>query len=358
MNEKAEILIVDDIPDHIAFAGALLRAAGYRVYAVTSGEMVLQFLQQKHPELIMLDIKMEGMDGLEVCRRIKGSEAFSDIPIIFVTSETQPDIIRQGFEAGCCDYVTKPFIKEEYLARVKTHLDISRQAHELAAANNELRLFCSAVSHDLKSPLNVINMLIDTLKSELDGDSGEIIKIADMISSKSSQLIVMIERLLEFSKMCNIAPHIKELDIKEIIAYTFDELKNMQPERSIVLKCSALPTVMGDKVLIQMLVKNLMTNAFKFTVHRDNAVIEVSAEEDENYTVITFRDNGAGFDMAYAQKLFKVFQRLHTADEYEGSGVGLAIVDRIMKRHGGRVEAFGEVDNGAQFKLFFQNKLT
>lgn len=354
MNSKADILIVDDIPEHIAFAGAILKNEGYKVYAVTDGLSALEFLKSRRPDLIMLDIRMEGMDGLELCRKIKSDSETADIPVIFLTAETSRDVIRQGFECGGCDYVVKPFIPEEYLARVKTHLDISRKAQALAASNNELRLFCSAVSHDLKSPLNVINMLIDALKNELGENQNEnVTKITDMISDKSTKLIVMIERLLNFSKMCNITPEFETLDMEYIINSVFNEQLSSEPQRNISLIMGELPPITGDAVLIEMLVKNVISNAFKFTAPRRNAVITVASIPNDEYNIISIKDNGVGFDMAYSDKLFKIFQRLHMAEEFDGSGVGLALVDRIMRRHGGKVEAYGKVNKGAEFRLFF-----
>ena len=334
----AEILIIDDTPDHIAFAGNLLRNDGYRVYAVTSGKASMRFLENHHPDLIMLDIKMEEMDGLEVCR----------------TAETKPEVIKQGFELGGCDYVVKPFIKEEYLARVKTHLNISRQNHALVAANNELNLFCSAVSHDLKAPLNVIKMLITELKNELGDNSGEDVReIMNMISEKSGKLTLMIERLLEFSKMYNVVPETENLDIALMAKEIFEDFRSLEPERNVVFRCESLPAVKGDSVLISMLLKNILSNALKFTKNCDNAEINMDGIIESEYIVVSVKDNGAGFDMTYSDKLFKIFQRLHEEDEFEGTGVGLAMADRIMKRHGGKIEAYGKVGEGAEFRLFF-----
>ncbi len=354
MQDYIEILIVDDVPEQIAFAGALLREEGYRVYAVPSGKAALRFLENRHPDLIMLDIKMQDIDGLEVCQRLKRNSLTKDIPIIFLTAQTNSETIKRAFELGGCDYVIKPFLREEYLARVKTHLRVSQQQHALAAANQELKLFCSAVSHDLKSPLNVMNMLIEALKSTL-GDSltPDALEIMNMIAGKSQKLTVMIERLLEFSKMCNIKPDKVPLDIQAMIQEIFDELTALEQNRVIELHCDTLPSVRGDDVLIRMLLKNLISNAIKFTRHKDIAKITVTSESNAEYDIITISDNGAGFDMAYADKLFQIFQRLHLDEEFEGTGVGLALVDRIMRRHGGKVEARGAVNQGASFSLYF-----
>lgn len=352
----AEILVVDDMPDHIAYSGTILRAEGYRVFAATSGKAAFKFLERKIPDLILLDIQMDDIDGLTLCRIFKENPQTKDIPIIFLTAETSPETIQQGFALGGCDYVKKPFIKEEYLARVRTHLQISAQQKELAAANNELNLFCSAVSHDLKAPFNIINMLIEMLRNELSGiQNDDISNIMDMITAKSTQTKTMIERLFDFSKMCNITPRMTMVNIQEIIQTTFQELHDLSPERDIDFRCGELPEVKGDPVLLQAVVKNLLANAIKYTSKRKKAVIEVSGHVTQNNRIIKIKDNGSGFDMAYADKLFQVFQRLHSEEEFEGSGVGLALVSRIMKRHNGEVKAYGELDKGAEFSLIFIN---
>lgn len=352
----AEILVIDDMPDHIAYSGTILRAEGYRVFAATSGKAAFKFLEKKIPDLILLDIQMDDIDGLTLCRMFKENPNTKDIPVIFLTAETSPETIQQGFALGGCDYVKKPFIKEEYLARVRTHLQISMQQKELASANNELNLFCSAVSHDLKAPFNIINMLIEMLRQELGSvQNDDVSNIMDMIISKSTQTKTMIERLFDFSKMCNIKPRMTMVDIREIIQTTFRELHDLSPERDIDFRCGELPKVKGDPVLLQAVVKNLLANAIKYTSGRKTAVIEVSGHVTQNNRIIRIKDNGAGFDMAYADKLFQVFQRLHSEEEFEGSGVGLALVSRIMKRHNGEVKAYGEPDKGAEFSLIFIN---
>lgn len=354
MGERAEILIVDDLPDHIAYASEILKMEGYRIYAAISGKKALDFLKSKQPDLILLDIKMQGMNGLTVCEKIKSNPKTKDIPVIFLTAESHPEVIRQGFEIGCCDYILKPFIREECIARVKMHIRMSKQKQELEAVNRELNMFCSAVSHDLRSPLEVISLLINTLKEDLSGDGdAEVLEVADMIQDKSNQLREMIVRLLDFSRMCNITPDFKEIDLDVIFDSTFAELKSLEKNRNILFIHNTLGKVIGDEVLIRLAVKNVLHNAIKFTGKRETAVITVCAEIDESYTNIMVKDNGVGFDMEYADKLFMIFQRLHENSEYEGSGVGLALVDRIMKRHGGKVGITGEEEKGAEVTLSF-----
>lgn len=350
----ASILIVDDLPDHLAFAGAILRQQGYRVHAAASGKAALAFLARHMPDLIVLDVHMEGMDGLELCRRIKRQERTKDIPVIFVTADSHPAAITAGFEAGCCDYVSKPFVRAEYLARISAHLRIAQQTRALADAYDELDRFCSAVSHDLKSPLGVMRMLLSALREEMGSSlEGEAARIVTMLDDKAGELTAMVNRLLEFSRMCNIKPSFEILDLAVILRACFHEQQLAEPDRRVVLRCGALPSVRGDAVLIRMILKNIIRNAFKFTRTRQEAVIEVRASEEDGFTVISVRDNGVGFDMAYAGRLFRIFQRLHEQSEFEGTGVGLAMADRIMRRHGGCIRMEGKVNEGAEVFLYF-----
>lgn len=350
----AHILIVDDLPDHLAFAGTILRQQGYCVHAAASGRAALTFLEKRLPDLIVLDIHMAGMDGLELCRRIKKDARTCEIPVIFVTAETAPEVITAGFEAGCCDYVSKPFVRAEYLARISAHLRIAQQNRALRTAYEELDRFCSAVSHDLRSPLSVMRMLLSMLREEIgENASGETAHILDILDGKAKHLTAMVERLLEFSRMCNIRPQMERLDMTALVREIYDEQRLAEPERQVELRIEPLPNVQGDAVLVRTLLRNIIGNAFKFTRGRENACITVRASEEDEFTVLSVADNGAGFDMRYADRLFRIFQRLHEDSEFEGTGVGLAMAQRIMERHGGKIRMTGEVNKGATVFLYF-----
>lgn len=359
MINYAEILVIDDMPEQITYSGNILRAEGYRVFAATSGKAVYRYLERHTPNLILLDIQMSDTSGFEICKKIKENPKTQDIPVIFITAKTNPELITQCFEAGGCDYIKKPFVKEEYLGRIENHIMLSVQRKQLIIANDELTQFCSAVSHDLKAPFNIINMLIEMLQQELgDNQSESIATIMDMIVSKCTKTKTMIERLFEFSKMCNVTPKMKSVDIGEIAKETFEELKSLSPDRDIQFICNELPMIKGDETLIRIMLKNLLQNAIKYTSKKEKAVIEISGGSNLAYNIITIKDNGAGFDMAYYDKLFQVFERLHTEENFEGSGVGLALIKRIIERHRGHIEAYGEVDKGAEFSLYFPKRIS
>lgn len=354
MKEDVEILIVDTLLEHITLTREILERSGYKVYAATSGKATLEFLETREPDLILLDSNMVDQTGGEVCLQIKEKPETMNIPVIFLTTEYSPEKIKEGFAVGGCDYIQKPFIEEEYLARIKAHINSSREKRELLNAYKELNLFCATVAHDLKSPLSVMNTLIEILKDEIGEKlTPETSKIINLMSQKSEQLILLVERLLEFSRMCNIKPQMQKIDLKSMVEEIMSELKALESKRNMTMSVEPIPEIWGDEVLVNLMLKNIMINAFKFTRYKEEGMIRVKYDDGGSYHVISIEDNGVGFDGQYANRLFSIFQRLHDQELFEGSGVGLAMVDRIMKRHGGKVSIEGEVDQGAKISLYF-----
>jgi len=149
--------------------------------------------------------------------------------------------------------------------------------------------------------------------------------------------------------MCEMQVNFEIIDLNELFTEVCNELKSLEPQRDIRIHIQPLPKVYGDRLLMRLLISNILSNAFKYTRNRQTAIIEIQSSEDSNEYVFFVKDNGAGFDMKYSSRLFGVFQRLHSKDEFEGSGVGLAICQRILKRHNGRTWMTGEIDKGATF---------
>lgn len=224
--------------------------------------------------------------------------------------------------------------------------------------NKSQQMIISALSHDLRSPLSVINMLAGAIKNILEEDKNntdDAIKMSEMIMEKSSSMMFMLENLLKYCKMCNINPVIEEIDLNEIVNYCINqEMVLSETEgRNVVTEKSDLPCIMGDRMLIKMVFANVISNAFKFTSTTNQGKISVNCTENEREYIISVKDNGVGFNPKDGEKLFGIFTRLHSSGDFPGTGVGLAIVDKIMKIHKGKVEAFGEEGKGAEFLLYF-----
>ena len=227
---------------------------------------------------------------------------------------------------------------------------LNQQSAKLEAANKELESFAYSVSHDLRAPLRAIDgfsrMLLRKTADKLSEDEKRQFEVIRENTQRMGQLI---DDLLAFSRMGRQSMFLSDIDMHEIAKHVWEELFTINPGRRMTLKMDTLLVAFGDASLIRQVLANLLSNAVKFTRRREEALIEIGGKTGDSETVYFVRDNGAGFDMKYHEKLFGVFQRLHNNDEYEGSGVGLAIVQRIIHRHGGRVWGEGEVESGATF---------
>lgn len=226
----------------------------------------------------------------------------------------------------------------------------TRRVAVVEAANRELETFSYSISHDLRAPLRAIDgfsrILVEDYGDRLDDEGKRLLGVVSDNARKMGDLIGDILTLSRLSRQ-KIGP--SEIDMENLAQSTFEELRAAAPERNIVFKIEDLPKAHGDRVLIQQVMTNLLANAIKFTANKKTAVIEVSGSRENRDCIFYIKDNGAGFDMQYADKLFGMFQRLHSNEEFEGTGIGLSIVQRIIHWHGGRVWAEGKVGEGAKF---------
>jgi light-regulated signal transduction histidine kinase (bacteriophytochrome) len=242
---------------------------------------------------------------------------------------------------------------QDEIHRLNAELEqrVVERTAQLEAANNELEAFSYSVSHDLRAPLRHVMGFVELLQKDAGPSLSETsLRHLTTISEAAKQMGDLIDDLLDFSRVGRAEMQKKEVNLDELVRDTLGDFQAKIKERKIVWEIHPLPAVQADRALLRMVLVNLISNAVKFTGARTEAKIEIGCASTENdETVIFIRDNGAGFDPRYANKLFGVFQRLHSHDEFEGTGIGLANVQRIIHRHGGRVWAEGVVDTGATF---------
>ncbi|MCX6280222.1 MAG: response regulator [Bacteroidetes bacterium] len=399
MNNKeiaGTILIADDTEENLVFLNKILSLQGYNTIATKSGDEAWEAIQATHPDLVLLDVHMPGLDGYEVCENIKANAATREIPVMFISAFHETIDKIKGFEAGGVDYITKPIQPNELLSRVQTHLNLSRvrnqlgeQANKLRIANRKLRLkvdahkkareeihqlnetleqrvnqrtaqllsankeleaFSYSVSHDLRAPLRAIDgftrILIEDYEPLFDLEGK---RICSVIRENSQRMGHLIDDLLTFSRLSRSAISAASIDMKALAMSVFQELSVAKTQSSLNIKIDTLYPVPGDLSMLRQVWFNLLDNAIKFSSRKQKQEISVTSHSEGNMIVFCIKDNGAGFDMLYVDKLFGVFQRLHSVKEYEGTGVGLAIVQRIIHKHGGRVWGTGVVDEGATF---------
>lgn len=227
---------------------------------------------------------------------------------------------------------------------------VLERTHQLEMANKELEAFSYSVSHDLRAPLRHINGYVDLLTAKFSDHLPEkATYYLSVITDSTREMGILIDDLLRFSRTSRQDLHKINFDMNILVNEVVDKVKEDEPLRRIVWSVQNLPEVFGDVAMLKQVWTNLISNAVKYTKYKETAEIKISYVVDKNNYVFSIRDNGVGFDMQYANKLFGVFQRLHSKDEFEGTGIGLAHVQRIIHKHNGKVWAEAEPDKGAVF---------
>lgn len=227
---------------------------------------------------------------------------------------------------------------------------LAKTAHQLESTNKELDAFSYSVSHDLRAPLRAINgfslILREEYEPRLDAEGKRLI---DVIRGSVQKMDQLITELLAFARLNKQMLQKAPLDMTLLVQEAFNDLKSLESDRKITFLLESLAPSDGDAAMISQVWINLLSNALKFTQTRSHAMIEITSSATSTEMLYRIRDNGVGFDMKYVHKLFGVFQRLHNDEEFKGTGVGLAITERIIKRHGGRIWAEGQPEKGATF---------
>jgi signal transduction histidine kinase len=346
------VLVVDDNADLRDYVAGLL-ASAYDVATAADGLAALAAVRQRLPEIVVSDVMMPNLDGLGLVRELRADERTAAIPVILLSARTGDESAVEGLESGADDYLSKPFSARELLARVRTHVALARMrrawSEELERANRELEAFSYSVSHDLRAPLRQIAGFCEILAADysaaLDTEGHRhISRIVDGVA----QMSALIDGLLEMGRVTRGPLTFDTVDLSALAAAAVDDLRRVDPARVVTIEIAAGLTARGDRRLLNVVLVNLVANAWKFTSKTPNARIELG-RQDGAAPVFYVRDNGAGFDMQHAGQLFAPFRRLHTAADFEGTGVGLATVQRVLARHGGRIWADAAVGRGATF---------
>lgn len=347
------VLVVEDNRDMRDYLVRLL-STRWQVDTAENGQAALEVVRIRPPNLVLSDVMMPILDGLGLLHALRGDAATINIPVVLLSARAGEEAIIHGLDTGADDYLLKPFSARELLARVQTNLEMSRRRQEWAAelerANAELEAFSYSVSHDLRAPLRAIDgfsgVLLDEHGDQLDEHGRHCLA---RVRASTQRMTHLIDDLLGLSRISRAPLHRETTNLSEMANTVLQELASASPERSV--RCSVEPDleVQADARLLRVVLDNLLGNAWKFTSKRADAKISVRSTQQDDARVYVVQDNGAGFDMDYAKRLFTPFQRLHSEAEFEGTGIGLATVQRIINRHAGRIWAESTPGQGATF---------
>jgi two-component system NtrC family sensor kinase len=383
---RARILAIDDSPTWLESLVLAFSGEGYEIVTANCADEGFEKIAQESFDCVMVDLIMPGIDGIETCRRITQMARSMDRPIVIImltSSETKEDMTR-GLEAGADDFASKSSDMTVLKARIRallrrkffqdenrrirqqlmeTELEASeaRAAAEITAAraalsdelerkNKELEAFSYSVSHDLRAPLRSIDgfsaLLLEGYADKLDARGQDYLGRVRSAAHRMGQLI---DDLLQLSKVGRAQLHRQRVDLSDLARIVAAELRCAHPGRLVRMLIPSGVVAEGDHRLLQIVFENLLGNAWKFSAGAAEAVIEFGVARTDGHSTYFVRDNGAGFDMAFAERLFTPFQRFHLQSQFPGTGIGLATVHRIIDRHGGRVWAESAVDQGATF---------
>jgi len=403
---EAKILVVDDRADNLVSIEAILEKDNYTIVKANSGKAALKVLLNDHDfSLILMDVQMPELNGYETATIIYERDKLKNIPIIFITANNyDEDFMFKGYRMGGVDYIYKPINPELLRAKVAVFVELysknqqlmlqekklltaneflqkeieERKASEqrvkllneqlvannesLKQMNEELDQFAYMASHDLQEPLRKIQVFSDKIlrNNNFDPDNE---KYFGKIINSSKRMQHLINNLLEFSRHTVSSNDFKKTSLKELVKNALTELEVEIEKSNAQINYEDLPVVSAVPGLMQQLFYNLFSNAIKFRKSSGELVIDVKAEKmnpvdlskfikysnGNTYYKITVQDNGIGFDDKYAEDIFRVFKRLHSYQDFEGTGVGLSICKKIVEKHNGFIKAESKIDKGSAF---------
>ena len=366
--------MVEDEANDARLAEQVLRKGGFEfIFKVVDSENAFaKELKSFRPSVILSDHGLCAFDGFSALAIAQ--DECPDVPFIFVTGSLGEEMATKALKNGASDFILKhrmatlpPALHralrethsrvlhkkaEQEIRRLNEDLEhrVARRTAELEAANKELEAFSYSVSHELRAPLRQMEGFIELLNTNkaaaMDEESQQYLKV---VSSGARRLSQLIDDLLAFSRTARAGLRKTKIDLKILCESVFRDFTGSTDGRKVEWIMGELPEICADVALLRQVFVNLIGNALKYTQRRQHARIEISSHKTDEELIVTVKDNGVGFDMRYASKLFGVFQRLHPHSDFEGTGIGLANVRRIIHQHGGRTWAEGQPNHGATF---------
>lgn len=393
-----KILAVDDREDNLLSIETILEQENYTIIKANSGRAALKILLQQHDfTLILMDVQMPDMNGFETASLIYQREKLHHIPIIFITAHNQgEEKMFEGYKMGGVDFIYKPINPELLRFKVSVFVELYQKTHQLLnhekklltankklereieerksteekirllneqllenniQLNNtveELDRFAYVASHDLQEPLRKILVFSDKIQTKYKGSlDDELFQSLEKIAKASNRMQSLINDLLRFSRQTSVHEDFNYVPLDIVLQDVIGDLEVEIEKASAKIQIDNLPEIWGVSSQVRQLFQNLVSNAVKFRNKEAQPVVKIYAEPVKGFHRIVVQDNGIGFDSKYADEIFMVFKRLHSYQEFEGSGVGLSICKKIMDKHNGFIKTESSLGKGSKFIVDF-----
>jgi signal transduction histidine kinase len=352
---KPRILVVDDVLQNLQVVGSLLRKEGYDVLPASSGSQALERVKVRIPDLILLDLMMPEMDGLEVCRQLKSDAAVNHVPIIFLTASNEMEHLVEGFRVGAVDYVTKPFNGAELLARVRTHVELKLARERLREMNDEKNEFMGIAAHDLRNPLSAIKGFSEMIIEDAEALQHQVLQTNGRhIKNMAERMVEMVQNLLDANRIERGEMQLKlaPVDLSAITALVVEGQRSRAAAKEQSIEFQPSPggaAAVADPTVAAQIIENLVSNAVKYSPPGKRIWVRLrGAAQTVRFEV---QDEGPGLSADDQKKLFGKFARLSakpTGGEH-ATGLGLSIVKRMVEAMHGRVWCESELGRGATF---------
>jgi signal transduction histidine kinase len=372
--KNMKVLIVDDQSDNLKVLYNTLKTAGYELSLAKTGQQAINHIAEHRPDLILLDITLPDINGLEICRAIKLDETTEKIPVIFISASTDSNYVVKGFEVGCVDYIRKPFVQAEVLARVKTHLTLKclhenlerrvaerteelEKAKVLAETANQAKTqFLSRMTHEFKTPLNSILGFSQLQEQQImDRDSDNLVISREYIFNAGTHLLSLVENVLDLAHIENqqLKLILEKVNLDETIEAAINAVKEQAKELSIKISYNPSPIkVIANKTRLIQVFTNLVSNAIKFNYKQGLVNVEVKII-DQDQVEVSIMDTGVGIAAEDKEHIFMPFSRLSYAEKHEipGIGIGLSQSKYLVEEMNGNINFHSQIGQGSVFSV-------
>ena len=352
--DRALILVVDDQPPNVQAVGSLLTAADYDVMPALSGEQALARCKSRVPSLVLLDMRMPGMDGFQVCQALRDDPRTADVPIIFLTAAHERETLVEAFRQGAVDYVAKPFVAEELLARVRTHLDLKRARDELSTIAQERADLTQIVAHDLKNPLASILSAVELIESR-PHDAEERARVLATIRDSANRCVEFIDTYLGKWALSD-SPRrldVQPLMLSPLVRVAVEGLRQRAANAGVTIGINVAddPRVVANATAVRHVLDNLISNALRYGARGGQIDIKVETGRS-GMGRVSVSDRGPGVPADKRPQLFKRYVRAHEGESpRHSSGLGLAISKQEIGRMGGHLWYEDRAGGGATFSF-------